>query len=104
MTRDEAIQKYGLYNSLDPFPDIQPAFLNYTDVHNYIQTVGMVWPYNRKEKLNGVTLSLSIGDTAVYWNAKNEKVSKDIKKDGEFVLKSNSIAFIQILEELRLPA
>jgi deoxycytidine triphosphate deaminase len=104
MTRDEAIEKYKMYNSLDPFPDILPAFLNYSDAHNYIQTVGMVWPYDRKKQLNGVTLSLSIGDSAVYWNEKNEKILKDIKKDGEFVLKSNSIAFIQILEELRLPA
>ena len=103
MTREDAISKYEKYRSLDPFPEIQPALLNSADVYDYINTIGMIWPYD-DDQLNGVTLSLRVGDIAVYWDDKNEKVKKDIKTDKEFRLKSNSIAFIQILEELRLPA
>jgi deoxycytidine triphosphate deaminase len=103
MTRDDAIEKYKRYRSSDPFPGITPALLNSADVFDYINTIGMVWPYEDNQ-LNGVTLSLRVGDLAVYWNEQNEKIRKDIKADGEFRLKSNSIAYIQILEELRLPA
>jgi deoxycytidine triphosphate deaminase len=103
MTREEAILKYEKYRGLDPFPEVHPALLNSADVFDYIKTIGMIWPYDDGQ-LNGVTLSLRVGDVAVYWDEKNEKVKKDIKADKEFRLKSNSIAFIQILEELRLPA
>jgi deoxycytidine triphosphate deaminase len=103
MTQAEAIARYTKYNTLDPFPSIPPAFLNSSDVHDYIKTIGMVWPFDESQ-LNGVTLTLCVGDLAIYWNEKNEKIRTDIKEAREFRLKSNSIAFIQILEELRLPA
>lgn len=103
MDREAAIAKYKTYRSLDPFPEIEAALLNSADVHDYILAVGMVFPYEEAQ-LNGVTLSLRVGDVAVYWDEKDQKIRKDIKTDKEFRLKSNSIAFIQILEELRLPA
>ncbi len=103
MTKNEAEHKYSQYRNLDPFPEIESALLNSADVFDYIRAIGMIWPFEENQ-LNGVTLSLRVGDLAVYWDEKNEKVKKDIKADGEFRLKSNSIAYIQILEELRLPS
>ena len=70
MTRDAATEKYKKYEKLDPFPEIQPALLNSADVHDYINAIGMIWPYDENQ-LNGVTLSLRVGDVAVYWNEKN---------------------------------
>ena len=103
MTRENVIAKYAQYRSFDPFPEIENALLNSADVFDYIETIGMVFPFDENQ-LKGVTLSLRIGDWAVYYNEKNEKVKKNIKEDKEFKLKSNSIAYVQIYEELHLPA
>lgn len=103
MTRQDAIQKYEKYRGLDPFPEIQSALLNSADVFDYADTIGMVFPLN-EDQLNGVTLSLTIGNIAIYWDTDNEKVKVNIEQDGQFTLKSNSIAYVMIAEELRLPA
>jgi deoxycytidine triphosphate deaminase len=103
MDRDEAIRRYNLLRDTDPFPDVFPALLNSADVHNYIETIGMVFPFD-VEQLTGVTLSLKIGKTALYWTEKQEKVIIDIKEKREFILKSNTIAYVAIQEEIRLPA
>jgi deoxycytidine triphosphate deaminase len=103
MTKDEAIKRFESFRGIDPFPEIQPALLNSADVESYIKTIGMVYPYD-ESKLSGVTLGLCVGDVAVYWDKKNKRVIKNVKEEGEFKLRSNSIAFLQIAEELRLPA
>jgi deoxycytidine triphosphate deaminase len=96
-------RRYNDYRGLDPFPNIIPALLNSADVATYIKTLGMVSPFY-EDQLSGVTLSLKVGDTAVYWNQKKEKEVFKITNDDSFVLKSNTIAYITIEEELRLPA
>lgn len=108
MTRDEAKLKYEKYRSLDPFPEIQPALLNSADVFDYINAIGMVYPFEDGQ-LNGVTLSLRVGAIALYWDTKYEKNEVvrnyiEIEREKGFTLKSNSIAYVQVQEELRLPA
>jgi deoxycytidine triphosphate deaminase len=96
-------RRYNNYRGFDPFPDIVPALLNSADVASYIKTIGMVSPFY-EDQLSGVTLSLKVGDTAVHWNEEEEKIISKITREKSFVLKSNTIAYIEIEEELRLPA
>lgn len=103
MTRDAAIERAKYFREFDPFfNDIDPALLNSAHVSNYIRTIGMVWPFE-PDNLSGVTLSLTVGDLALYWDEEKKKIRKEIKVEKEFVLKSNTIVYVSIGEELRLP-
>jgi deoxycytidine triphosphate deaminase len=95
--------KYETYRDKDPFPEIEAALLNSADVFDYINTIGMVSPFDI-DQLKGVILSLRVGDSAIYFDKNKTKIRIDIKNSGEFILKSNSIAYVQIFEEIRLPA
>lgn len=96
-------QIYLKHRDKDPFKKIAPALLNSADLDDYIKTIKMVTPYH-VENLRGVTLRLTVGNRGVYWDEKHRKVEKEIDKDGYFVLKSNTIAYVQIAETIRLPA
>ncbi len=102
MDSTQAFERYSFYFDKDPFPKIPAALLNSAEISNYIRTIGMVCPFDEKQ-LNGITLSLRIGDTGLYWDGDKKKIRKDINIDKEFVLKSNTIAYVSIAEELRLP-
>lgn len=94
---------YDMYAKVDPFPEIASALLNSADLRLYINIVKIIHPFD-EDNLSGVTIKLSIGKIGVYWNEKGEKIEKDIKSDGSFCLKSNTIAYVQVYEYLRLPA
>src|SRR5688572_16209879 len=98
----EAVEKkFETYKDLDPFPQIPPALLNSADIADYIKETGMVHPFDPTQ-LAGATLGLKIGGLIIYW-AKGKRIKEDIGIKKKFILKSNSIAYVSIAEELRLP-
>src|SRR5687768_6125646 len=98
----EAQAKYEDFKNRDPFPEIQPALLNSADFEDYIRLTGMIWPYDKKYK-KPATYGLRLLGTAIYWDKNKKRKKIEINENDKFILPSNSIAFVTLAEELRLP-
>jgi deoxycytidine triphosphate deaminase len=121
---DEAKLRFGVYRSKDPFPGIDPALLNSSDIYDYVAKTGMIHPFD-PEKLKSASYAVPILGKLVYWDEKGEKqimniiqsdkvinpINTLIKKLGikqdnqskEFKLRKNSIAFVTLEPMFRLP-
>jgi len=102
LTSQEAKEKYAKYKSVDPFPEITPSQLNSADFEDYIRVTGMIYPYYKENK-KPATYGLRLLGTVIYWDKKKRRIKIDIKEGDKFVLPSNSIAFVTLEQELRLP-
>jgi len=102
-TDDEAKQKFEIYKSKDPFPEITPALLNSADIYDYVAVTGMIYPFEPKENLKSASYAVPILGKAVYWDGDNQKHVEIIDKGTEFKLKPNSIAFVTLEPMFRLP-
>ena len=100
-TRSE--EQYGIYRSVDPFPDIEPALLNYVDTYKYIYTCGIIDEFH-EEKLKGITYACSFSGNA-YFCKPDEKEMQLLEpdKDGYYIINSNSITYLEIAETIRVP-
>lgn len=98
----EAEARFNEYKSRDPFPDIPAALLNSADIYDYVRTTGMIYPFD-SEKLKSASYEASMGETCIRWDEKGNKQKVDLRREGSFVLDSNSIAFVTTRERFRLP-
>lgn len=100
-TRSE--QQYKIYRSVDPFPDVEPALLNYVDAYRYIYTCGIIDEFH-EEKLKGITYACSFSGNA-YFCKPDEKEMQLLEpdKDGYYFINSNSITYLEIAETIRVP-
>lgn len=91
----------------DPFPNIEAALLNSADIQDYVAETGMIWPFSvTDQNFKPASYGINFSGTYLYWDFVDGKKVKFIKnlKDGEsFLLKRNSIAFIQLEPYLQLP-
>jgi deoxycytidine triphosphate deaminase len=104
---EEATKRFEQFKSLDPLPNIPPALLNSGDIYDYARITGMVYPFNHDhgtKKLKSASYEIDfLGE--IYWVDENDKSHKQSvkKKDDYFDLKKNSIAYIYLETEFRLP-
>lgn len=98
----EAQERYNRYQSEDPFPDIKSSLLNSADFEDYIRVVGMIHPYHSKNK-KPATYGLRLLGPVIYWNESSKRIKSEIKEGDKFILPSNSIAFVTLEQEIRLP-
>ena len=111
---NEAASRYVKYSSQDPLPETAPALLNSADIKAYIKYTGMIYPFH-DEDLQSASYKVRIGGKVVYWkytdpsteegtNGGIHKVVKELSKDGDsFELLPNSIAFVTLEPEFRIP-
>jgi len=90
---EEAKARFQKFRSKDPFPDIKPALLNSADISDYVEKIGMVYPFHEK-KLKAASYEVNLLGKIIYWDAQGERRSKDLARDEEFILVKNSIAFV----------
>ena len=103
MENSEAEKKYEKYKSLDPYPDIQPALLNSADIEDYVNTTGMIDPYY-PDKLKSASYEAKIKGKCIYWDENGNKQEIDIDQPyTSFILRPNSIAFVEVEPTFRLP-
>ena len=102
---EEAQRRYMQTHQSDPFPDVLPALLNTADVCKYVARTGMIFPFNFSAgDLKLATYNFRAGGQIVWWDSSGDKQKFELKEDsGEFVLKGNSIAFMTLEPELRIP-
>jgi deoxycytidine triphosphate deaminase len=101
----EADKRFRLTKQTDPFPEIAAALLNSADIHDYVRMTGMVHPFNLG-KLKSGSYEAAIRGHCIWWNEDGNRQEKLLTKvDGteHFILKANSIAFVQVEPSFRLP-
>jgi len=98
----EAAEKFLLYKSKDPFPNIYPALLNSADIDDYIRTTGMISPYD-SEFIKSASYEILLEGKIYYWDEDNKDCSKEINKGDTFELKKNSIVYVSLKAKFRIP-
>lgn len=102
----EAERRSQKYREVDPFPDIHRALLSSEHIKAYVRETGMIYPFDDDPKrgaLKSASYEARAAGQFIYWDEHGKKVVQPIKKDGIFTLKPNSISFVQIEFEFRLP-
>src|SRR6267143_1404376 len=101
----EADSRFRLTKETDPFPEIAAALLNSADIYDYVRMTGMVHPFNL-DKLKSGSYEAAIRGHCIWWDENGSRQEKLLAKvDGteHFILKANSIAFVQVEPSFRLP-
>jgi len=108
---EEVKRKYNEFKEKDPFPEIAPALLNSSDIQDYAEKTGMIYPFY-KDNLKPASYGIKIKGEYTYWDSPEKKISgklenlTDKDEDGDivFILKKNSIAYVQLEPEFRFPS
>ncbi len=96
------MENFDKYKSLDPYPEIRPALLNSSDIFDYVNTTGMINPFDPKN-IKSASYEVEFSGTVYYWDENGEKKETILTDDQEYILKKNSIAFLFTKAIFRLP-
>lgn len=99
---EEAAERFNVYKSRDPFPEIPAALLNSADIHDYVRATGMIHPFD-KGKLKPASCEACVGKDCIFWDDEGKEKKIDLSRGKSFVLQPNSIAFVTTRERFRLP-
>jgi deoxycytidine triphosphate deaminase len=103
-SQEEAERRSQKYRDLDPFPDIPRALLSSEHIKAYVRETGMIFPFNdAPDRLKSASYEVSAGGQFIYWDEDGKKFVIPVRKDSTFTLKRNSISFVQIESQFRLP-
>ena len=105
MTNDE--WRNHLHYNRDPFPEIPPALLNSMDIKHYIDGGCLIDPDKfEKNGLQPASYQMKFLGEAHYWEHENGVLKRKIEtlREGKrFEIKKNSIVYILLKEQFRLP-
>lgn len=107
----EAKHRYEKWKSRDPFPGVKPALLHSGQIRDYILKTGILSPFTRDDlkSIKPASLEIPFEGRVVYWDENEKMVDKWInakqgtEPPGQFTLKRNSIAFVQVKPRFQLP-
>lgn len=99
---EDAEERFQEWKDKDPYPHIPPALLNSADIHDYVETTGMMYPYCPR-LMKSSSYEARIGDKAFFWGDDSERIQIKLDKTSPVELKPNSLVFIETKEEFRLP-
>jgi deoxycytidine triphosphate deaminase len=101
---EEARRRFDLYKSDDPFPEIPSALLNSADIADYVRATGMIYPFDADaSSMKPASYSVPLLGEVVYWDDSRVMQVEDVRLGDKFTLKQNSIAFVTMEPEFRLP-
>ncbi|BAV46775.1 Uncharacterized protein MLTONO_1872 [Mesorhizobium loti] len=87
----------------DPYPDIRPALLSREHIKIYAETTDMIEEFEEK-RLKAASYEMKIGRQVWRWEPNSpEPISVTLKEGDLLYLQPNSITFVQLSSELRLP-
>lgn len=99
----KAAECYERFSRIDPYPHIPAALLNPLDIKRYVQKTGMICPFN-ENNLKTVTYKIPLFGNIIYWKDGEEYVEPFSEgEEKSFILKPNSIIYIQISTTFRVP-
>jgi deoxycytidine triphosphate deaminase len=103
-TDAEAEARYARWKGRDPYPDIPSALLNSADFVDYVSATGMIHPFEPQDRrLKPASYLVDIGGPYVYWDRNGEKVRGELTSGKAFTLPRNTIAFVSLQPNFRLP-
>lgn len=90
---------------IDPFPGIPPALLSSEHIKAYVRETGMVFPFDHHDegRLKSASYEVNPGGTFIYWDEDKKKIAQEISRTETFTLPANSISFVQLDCQFRLP-
>ena len=106
---DRAQERFVLYQTKDPFPDIPPALLNAKDIYHYARVAGIVHPFPHddsvllKKKLKPASYEIDFLGTVHYTDENGVHQREDIIKGKPFTLRKNTIVFVFVHTKFFLP-
>lgn len=98
-----ATEKYAIYKSIDPYPEVKEALLNSVDLFMYLLKVGIVEPFD-VNKIKGITYQCTFSGEAHYYDSETSGMKEIVlDDDGELMLEPNSITYLKIEEKFHVP-
>lgn len=102
-TDREANERSLKYHDTDPLPNIQPSLLSATEIVEYVEKTGLIYPFSpTKELLKHASYEGRIGSKAFRYNEKGERIQAPTR-GGFLELPHNSITFVESDITFRLP-
>jgi deoxycytidine triphosphate deaminase len=103
-TPEEADRRAEISRNIDPFPVIPAALLSSEHIKAYAKQTSMIHPFcERRDRLKSASYEINPGGLFIYWDDVGRKIGQKIEKGGTITLPENSISFVQLESELRLP-
>ncbi len=108
MVNQKIQEKYDKNKLKDPHPSIEASLLNPQDIEKYIDSTGMIEPFDKKN-LKSATYGVPLLGDVYYWEydkkcKKYDKKCKKLKtKDDYFELKPNAIVYVHVSTIFRVP-
>lgn len=99
---NEAKSRAAKYAKSDPFPSVPVALLSSAEIYDYARVTGMIFPFDA-ECLKSASYEAHVSGKFIMWTAKGDREEQDVKKGEKIVLPANSIAFVQVEPQFRLP-
>lgn len=102
----DAEERAANYRDFDPFPDIKATLLSSEHIKAYVRETAMIMPFDddpNHGRLKSASYEVNPGGSFIYWDEHGIKKVEKIAKDGTFTLPPNSISFVQLEAEFRLP-
>jgi len=91
----------------DPFPEIPFSLLNSADIKDYAEKAFILSPfYLDDEYFKPASYSIKFNGHYLYWDYENgtpTRIEETLKEGQSFILKSNSLVFIQLEPYIQLP-
>lgn len=99
-----AEEKYNDFRGKDPYPKISSALLNSEDIIKYILTTGMLYPFEPRN-IKGATYTCAFSGTYLRRNDETKELeSCSISDNDELIIKPNSITYLEISTDFRIPS
>jgi deoxycytidine triphosphate deaminase len=103
----DAQARFEKWSSTDPYPSVAPALLSSVEITDYVAATGMIFPFHVQEsgrtKLKPASYEVDLLGKLVYWDDDGAKREQDISQGQPFMLRRNSISFLELEPELRIP-
>ncbi len=100
---DDDVKERALkFKEHDPFPKIPTALLSSAEIESYARVTGMLDPFH-PESLKSASYEAHIGGRFILWDENGKKIDKLVGRNEKITLPANSISFIEVEPDFRLP-
>jgi deoxycytidine triphosphate deaminase len=103
-TNGEAEERARQFRTLDPYPTVPAALLSSAEVEDYARVTAMLHPFCPvPDRLKAASYEVNPGGRYTYWDEQGKVVQDEITAAGKYILRANSITFMQLESKFFLP-
>lgn len=97
-----AAARAARYASEDPLPLVPCSLLGSAEIYEYAHRTGMLCPFFARS-LKSASYEAHIGGRFIWWDGRGVKHDRPVERGNRCVLPANSITFVQVEPQFRLP-